>query len=143
MLEYTRVLNDVGQTVGQMKRLASDYRDDIAPFSFLNLSQFFFYLKCLPFIPDPPGEEYLNRPISTLTDAATYRDCDCKAIALMAYCLFFGIPARFCATSDRTDEKLHHIYVEVFINGHWSPLDPTYPENKILWERPFTRKEIF
>jgi len=143
MREYTQILTDVQQTINEMKRLSTDYMDDIRPFCVLNFLQFFYYLKNLPFIPDPAGEEYVNRPGITLAPGAKHRDCDCKATALKAYCNYFNIPARFVASSSRASGELHHVYIDVYVNGNWRPCDATYPENNILWERPYTRKEIF
>ena len=143
MQEKIVPLIDVTQTLGEMYRLAEQYQNDLAPFLGLNLVQFYNHVKNIPFRPDPYGNEYVQRPAATLHGLSKYADCDDKSICLMSYCMAKEIPARFVCISEEILKPLHHVYLEIRVNGKWYPVDPTYPENQILTEKPFWRKEAF
>ena len=143
MQTKTVVLRDVIQTVTEMDRLSKQYLKDLIPYAGLNLIQFYYLLKNIPFKSDPKDNEFLQRPAATLYGLSKYGDCDDKSIVLKSFCFLKNIPARFCAVSNFFHRRLHHIYIEVLLCDEWKPLDPTYHSNKLFKERPFTKKVVF
>jgi hypothetical protein len=143
MYTHTRPLRDVFQTIDEMNRLSVQYRNDVQPFAHLSLVDFYNHVKNIPFKPDPPLQEWVQRAGITLYGLSQYGDCDDKSIVIKSYCYLRGIPCRFKAVSCLPSRDLHHVYNEIRAAGKWYPIDATYPENKIFEERPFTRKEVF
>jgi transglutaminase-like putative cysteine protease len=136
-------LRSFGQTIREMKRLPRRYASDVLPYKNLNLVEYYNFIKKLPYIPDPKGHEFIQRPLVTFSKKALYRDCDDKAVAMAAYFIFKNIPFRYVVTSSRADKALHHIYTEIYFNGLWRPVDATYPENTLFKERAFTKKIVY
>lgn len=126
----SRELRDVQDTGREMYRMASAWKQDMAPYATLALSQVFNLLKSIPYRPDPPDEEFLQRPRYTLTRTGAGGDCDDKAIASGAWAHLNGIPFRFVAVSRYPRPALlHHVYTEMYIGQRWIAFDPTYSFN--------------
>lgn len=121
-------LHDVAQTSREMYRMASAWREDMAPLASRSLPELFEILKNLPWRPDPYAAEVLQRPWYTLNRVGFGGDCDDKAIATGAYCHLHGLPFRFVAVA-RPGKSLHHVYTEIMIGTTWIPFDPTYKTN--------------
>lgn len=126
MLRRTKLKN-VKYTGSLMKRLSMRYRSDVDPYMSMSLMQFYDLVKNIPYRPDPPGNEYLQRPYYTLTQTGGGGDCDDKSIVLGAYLANARIPFRFVAVG--AQERLHHVITEAFVDGKWLHLDPTYSYN--------------
>lgn len=130
-----RELTSLQQTATEMYRIASAWRDDMAPYATMSPTELFELLKSIPFHPDPndstgEGMELIQRPWYTLNQAGPGGDCDDKAVATGAWAWLNGIPFRFVAVS-RSYEPLHHVLTELYIDGVWWNFDPTYAFNAL------------
>lgn len=112
-----------------MKAMVERYYLDMAPYASLSLQQIFEKIKNLPYRPDPPNVETLMRPRYTMNMQGSGGDCDCKALALASYARLYNIPYRFVAIRRPGRKTLHHVATELYINGTWVFLDPTYNFN--------------
>ena len=121
-------LTNLQQTATEMYRIASAWRDDMAPYASMSLHELFDMLKDIPFHPDPDETELLQRPFYTLTGAGPGGDCDDKAICAGAWCNLRGIRFRFVAVS-RSRAPLHHVFTELYLKDTWWNFDPTYAFN--------------
>lgn len=101
----------------------------MAQYASATLQEVFDLLKNIPYQADPPDREHLQRPFYTLNEMGEGGDCDDKAIAAGAWAFLRRIPFRFVAVSKSPEKELHHVFVEMYINGKWEPFDPTYAFN--------------
>ena len=116
-------LHDVFQTGEEMRRLACDYCADLGPWLDVPFIDFYRHVCRLPYIPDPPGREFVSRPAYTLNPDYIPRDCDDKAVLCAAWLHAHKIPCRFIATSTRPDGELHHVFL---LAGTGEVVDATY-----------------
>lgn len=139
----SKELRSVGQTIGEMKRIASQYRHDMDQFLGMCPAKFFRFAKQLPYVDDDTratrfvnagytssdkgGYELVQRPSYT---AQYGGDCDCKATMAASYMYIQGIPWKFVTTAQRPYEW-DHVYLKIFVrtqnyqNGAWLPYDTT------------------
>jgi len=118
--------------------------DGRVPLADLPMEQFFSLVKNIPYRKDEKPVEVLARPAHILRFARLGMDCK-KKNSLMAAFLRCqesgaypnGIPYRFVASSRRADKRVHHVFCQAKLNGHWSTLDPTY-----AWYEPGAVKEV-
>jgi transglutaminase-like putative cysteine protease len=77
--------------------------------------------------------ETLSTPEMTL--ARRVGDCDDMATLLAALCQSVGFPTRFVAVGYQASGEYDHVYLEVCVDGAWTPCDATelYPMG---WEPP-------
>lgn len=131
LMYQERELTDISQTSNEMYRLAFAWKEDMAPYASMSLSELFDKLKSIPFHPDPDDMEYLQRPWYTLGGYSRGGDCDDKAIATGAWANLHHIPFRFVAVQieGNPTNDLHHVYTELYIQEKWIPFDPTYAFN--------------
>jgi transglutaminase-like putative cysteine protease len=129
------------QTGVLMHKLAKTYHFDMCPYNSMSILEIFDLIKSIPFRPDPPGHELVQRPIYTLKNGG---DCDDKSIAGAAYFINNGIPYRFKAVSYETGRNpaLSHVYLEYFLLNKWLVFDATYSYNVIGQQEPYTRSEF-
>jgi transglutaminase-like putative cysteine protease len=125
----SRELRDVADTGREMYRMAKAWKQDMAPYATMSASQVFNLLRSIPYRPDPPDVEFLQRPRYTLSMSGAGGDCDDKAIASGAWAHLNGIPFRFVAVSRYSDRPLHHVFTEMYIGNSWIAFDPTYSFN--------------
>jgi len=118
-----------------MRHMVNTYWRDMVPYAHMTLSEVFDRIKMLPFRPDPPDAETLQRPLYTMTMTGYGGDCDDKAIALASYCTAVGIPYQFVAVRRKDMEALHHVYCYLYVNNRWIPADATYNFNVLGRER--------
>jgi transglutaminase-like putative cysteine protease len=116
----------------------------MVPISGLSLFGFFDLVRKIPYRQDSDSTEVLARPriILDFADAGQGQDCKKKALLLAAYLQRNNIPWRLVATSRRLDGKVHHIYVQAYLDGAWKNLDATYPEYKPFEPKTVTRAEV-
>jgi transglutaminase-like putative cysteine protease len=131
MREKTRIVESVQDTANEMYRLARHYASDTAQYSTMSLNAWFNKVKRIPYRKDPPGEEYLQRPLATLWRIGRGGDCDDKAILLATWAVNNGLPFRWVAVGRMPTRPLHHILVQILINGAWMTCDATYPHNTL------------
>jgi len=123
-------LVDVYETGRQMHRIAWAWRGDLGGLNSMRLRDFFNMVKRIPYRPDPPGKEVIQRPWYTLRSLGTGGDCDDKAVVMGAWAHNHGVPFRFVAVSKSLDRDLHHVYTEFHVAKNiWAPVDPTYAFN--------------
>lgn len=122
-------LTSLEQTAREMYRLAWAWREDMGIYAASPLHEVFNLLKQIPYMPDPPDTEHLQRPFYTLNNMGAGGDCDDKAIAAGAWANLNRIPFRFVAVSKSPEKDLHHVFTEMYINGEWIAFDPTYAFN--------------
>jgi hypothetical protein len=129
-------------TIGEMYRIAHDYRFDVAPYSLSDPQAVFDFVKNLPYRRDVDfcgSQECLQRPKYTIGGG----DCDDKSVFAGAAFDLLSIPWRFVTSSFRPDGEQEHIYLEIYVDGEWKPFDATYPRNTIYTERTNTKKIIW
>jgi len=132
-MNLTTVTTD-GQAVHTgpfMHRMVDQYHNDMLPFAHLPLTEVFDLIKNIPFRPDPPDRELLQRPYYTMNGIGYGGDCDDKSIALASWATLTGIPYRFVAVRKAGREHLHHVFTELYIADRWIHADPTYPFNTL------------
>ena len=112
-----------------MRAMVEKYYLDMVPYASLSVIQVFNIIKNLPYRMDPVNIETLMRPAYTMTMRGYGGDCDCKALALAAYAYLQKIPFHFVAIRRPGRTVLHHVAVELFMQGQWIFFDPTYNFN--------------
>jgi len=126
-------LSDYRQTVDEIWKMAAKHWPDLWDFGGWTLDAFFRMVHALPYTADPQGVEFVTRPGLTIDPAYRGpRDCDDKAVLFLSWAR-----ARFVQTGEknfprivvagRTEDRPHHVYVEVLRSGSWVPLEATYP----------------
>lgn len=134
-------LVDLQQTSTEMYRLAFAWKEDMLPYASYTLQELFDLLKNIPFHPDPEDMEYLQRPWYTLNEAGDGGDCDDKMICVGAWANLLGIPFRFVAVS-YSEEPLHHVLCELYIENRWLNFDPTYAFNVLGRPGSITQQRV-
>lgn len=144
---------NVDNTIQNMQALVDEFKDDprLQVFKHYSLKEIFDYIaKIIPYVPDPtPGQvaylkgdavELLKSPIQTMFNGG---DCDDKS--LLAACIFEikQIPYQFAVVSTKPHKQLHHVYLEILVNGALVPFDATYKNYKLFCENPFTKKKRY
>lgn len=127
-------------TGAHMMRIVKSYANDIGEMAKWPLPRFYNYVKNLPYLADPKGNEVLARPKWTLSKDWAFRDCDDKAILIGSWLYLNKVPFKFRASSSRKDGALHHVYTVAQINGKEIVLDATYSKNELGKEVPTTYK---
>lgn len=144
-MKITRTkLRNLNQTVRQMKRLAYVYRDDVAQYATWSIQRFYNLIRSIPYRKDPDNKEVIKRPWYTLKRIGPGGDCDDKAIVIMAWAHVNNIRARFVAVGIYSRKGLHHIITELYYNGNWIHVDPTYSYNTL--GRPlyrYVKRKVF
>jgi hypothetical protein len=146
-------LSDKSQTASRIKELVSKFSGDLkkislkkgsrlVPLASLPLSEYFDFVKNLPYRRDKKPVEVVARPALLLTsDTFAGNDCKKKSILMASYLKENGIPYRFVGSSNRKDGSIHHIFVQglfrVNDSKEWLNLDATYANY-----RPFGRKMV-
>lgn len=145
-------LRSVGQTIGQMKRIASQYRHDMDGFLGMCPAKFFYFAKKLPYVednaaaasfvgagyvePDKDGYEFVQRPAFTLQRGG---DCDDRSVMAAAYMYIQGVPWKFVTVAQKPYEW-DHVYLKIFArtdgipNGAWLPYDITISKLELFQE---------
>lgn len=146
-------LRSVGQTIGEMKRIASQYRHDMDQFLGMCPTKFFYFAKQIPYVEDNikaqmfvnagyvgadmEGYEFVQRPLYTLQGLGS--DCDDKAVMAASYMYLQGIPWKFVTVAQQP-YNWDHVYLKIFArtqgypNGAWLPYDVTISKLDIFQE---------
>jgi len=128
-------LNNVKQTLGQMKRLAVQYAKDVSPYASMSVNEFYEKVKNIPYRFDLDSQgnltEIVQRPLYTLNGQGFGGDCDDKAICMGAWAYLNGLPFRFKAVGKKLNGSLHHVFAEIYLNNEWLVCDATYPFNTL------------
>lgn len=119
------------ETGPYMYQVVNRYHTDMLPYASYTLPEIFELIKQIPYRADPRGIEVLQRPRYTLDLSGPGGDCDDKAIVLASWARLNHIPYRFMAVRKKGKPNLHHVYAELYFNGEWVPVDPTYNVNTL------------
>jgi hypothetical protein len=133
-------LKDVKQTIREMFRLATQYKNDVRHLKHLNLYQFYHFLRDkVKYVPDPEGIERLQRPSITILYGG---DCDDKSIVAMAYFELNGLDYHLAITD--YGKGFEHIYPEVKVGSRgYIPFDTSCMVCDMGAERKYIKKKIF
>lgn len=136
-MDITRVkTNGTAKETGPyMHFMVKKYYRDMMPYAHLSLYEIYDLIKSIPYNPDPPDVETLQRPLYTMEYQTVAGDCDDKSIALASWAYINGYPYRFIAARKFDRNVLHHVYPELYIKNRWVPVDPTYAFNVLGRER--------
>lgn len=146
----TKPLKSVDETVRHIFRLIKERGSDMSRYATMRPGDFHRLLKMLPYRADPRGNEFLQRPASTMQGYSPYRDCDDKAIAAGAYARASGrpyriviagshaVPRRTVLGNIKVTYPFHHVFPEIFLGGQWVPFDATYPRYV-----PFRHNQVY
>ena len=101
------------------------------------MTDFFYLVSNIPYQPDPPGYEQLQRPAVTLK--LNYGDCDDKAILFGSFCVFRNITSGVSIVSEKPDKNFHHVFNFIIFNGNIIDMDCTYqnsqPGKRRVWAK--------
>jgi len=139
-------LTDFRETLGTMKRLATQYSDDVNQYVSMPLNEFYDIVKTIPYrmdVLDGELHEIVKRPFYTLNQFGPGGDCDDKAVVMAAWAYKNRIPFRFKAVGRTFNGNYHHTYPEFYLKGKWIPVDATYPHNTLGRVSNFQREYIY
>ena len=152
MRVFTEPLRNKKQTVDRIFFLSDAYSGDLdnffvrfhgqdIPVSSLTLSEYFDFVKNIPYRRDIEPVEVVARPKIIFSNyiQGVGKDCKKAAVLMGAYLNRKKIPWRLVVVSTRPDKELHHIFPQgdVYLNGDFLNLDCTYS-----YMRPFTVKTV-
>jgi hypothetical protein len=121
---------DIRRTLKTIEGFSTKYVHDI-PESVLNFkpSDFYEFVKKIPYRPDPEGHELIQRPAYTLKHGG---DCDDKTVLVLAYCHYHKIPCGYSLVSDNPLKTYHHIFPFIIDKiGVKIDFDATYRSNTL------------
>lgn len=153
MLVEKTPLKDKEQTARKIKALVNSFYNDLDSIFVINrgtnvkvpdlsLQDFFNLLKNIPYRRDPRPVEVVARPYYLFKYRNLGLDCKKKAIMSAAYAKYRGLPYRFIGSSNRPDKKIHHIFVQIKLDGEWLNFDNTYKEYKLFGPKQVTAWEV-
>lgn len=101
----------------------------------LTLSDFFTYVKNIPYTEDPEEFEIVARP-KYLLDKNRFSKLDCKkkSVLMLAWAIAHNIPARLIAI-DEKGSGIHHVFPQFKIEGKWQNVDATYPNYQLFQKK--------
>lgn len=131
------------QTGERMYNLIDTYARDLANFKVndtalfdLSISDFFNFVKNIPYRRDLSPTEVISRPHHILHHRKIGMDCKKKAILIASWAFLNNIPFHLIASSSRKNGKIHHVFPQVQLNGEWINADATYKKLKLGQGRP-------
>lgn len=142
MQAISQKLNSKNDTARGMYDLVRQTSADIKNLKRLPLSDYFFFVKNIPYRQDRKPREIIARPEHLLKYRSSGLDCKKKAILIGSWAKENKIPFRFVATSRRPSGHIHHVYPELKISGRYIPIDATYSRNRINEKKPITNYVI-
>ena len=104
------------------------------------LPEVFNYVKHIPYVEDN-SDEVVARPGFLLNpDEFEALDCKKKAVIMASWLEAHTEQEnwRFVGSSEREDEGIHHVFVQVKIDDEWYNVDATYPEYQLYQAKPET-----
>jgi len=124
------------ETGTMMHKCVDLYYYDMIPYSHYAFTDIFDIIAGVPYNPDPPEAETIQRPYYTMHSLGLGGDCDDKAIAIASWAKIVKCPDpntgksyRFLAVRSPNKTQLHHVYAEIFLDGEYIPADCTYSFN--------------
>jgi len=139
-----RKLNSYRDTVQKVFEFAELFKNDLRFLDDLDIFTFYNYIRSLPYIRDPKGEETVVRQKYTIRpEWKGCRDCDDKTLLILSFAKLKNIPGRSVVCGKHPWP--HHIYPELQLGGKYIPVDATYPRCKFgekLYDEKY-RKEFY
>lgn len=112
----------------------------------LNLSEYFDFVKNIPYRRDSEPVEVVARPAIIFERylSGIGKDCKKAAVLMGSYFVLKNIPWRLVVVSTRPDKQPHHIFNQARLNGNpWINLDATYSNMQPGQSKRVTHAEIF
>lgn len=135
-------IHTTGETLRQVERLATQYKNDVLIFKDLKPKEFFYLVSTkIMYEPDPPGIERVCRPDITLKLRSG--DCDDKTVLCLAYFLVNKIPCGYSIVSQKSNKKFHHIFPFIVVDNKIIDFDATYKKNKPYVTQKWTNRKDF
>jgi hypothetical protein len=128
-----RFKKDYKTLLEKIEFLSKEYYQDIKDYD-KPFTEFFNFIKDIPYKPDPPGDELVMRPLRLFERNAG--DCDDKTVAFMSYFIYHNLTTGFSLVSQSDKRNYHHIFCFVVVDGQKLDIDATYSKN-----RPFEKRE--
>lgn len=129
--------NTLRRTLKEVIRL-SDYLEDVEDYLPYSLEQFFDFVRKIPYVPDPEGNEQVARPKYTIQSGG---DCDDKTVLFLAWMKAKGYDGGFSIVSQKW--SFTHIFPFITIDGKNIDLDATYEDGRIGKQQRWTRRKDF
>lgn len=153
MIERVENLNDKSQTSHAMYKLIELFSGDLKKISIkkngqnillqnLSLPDFFNLVRKIKYRKDHAPIEVISRPRHILNLRGLGMDCKKKALLIASYLRNAGLPYRLIGSSKRENGRIHHVFVQGFINDRWENIDATYKHYKLFQEKKVTNAEI-
>jgi hypothetical protein len=134
------------ETVAEVKRAVKAYASDLKDFPeimSMNVSEYFDFVKNIPYKKDVPDTEVVSRPAYLLTMFPSL-DCKKKSILFASFMrVKYGPKSyRFVISSNRPDGQIGHIFTQIFNGNRWINADVTYSHNALGKPKRVTNYEI-
>ena len=143
MIRKEEPLYNKEQTADKIKSFTDKYYYDIEQYTInskrpsqLTLPEFFNFVKNIPYKRDTSPIEVVSRPLYSIKFRNKGLDCKKKSILMASYCILHSIKFRFCGSSTRPDKRIHHIFIQVFLDNQWKFADATYSHYKLFADKP-------
>ena len=133
------------QTARRIKHLVEQFYLDLnlcfivkgnrqTPLSKLTLREYFDFVKNIPYRKDPRPTEIVARPYYIIKHRALGADCKKKGILVAAFLRMKNFKYRAIGASTRPDEKVHHIYFQLYDTKKrtWRNVDATYSKYNLF-----------
>jgi hypothetical protein len=152
MIETQEPLIDKKQTAEKIKSLVKKYADDLKIITLeeydttldnLTIEEYFDFVKSIPYRKDTTPVEVVSRPYYICKYKYLGMDCKKKAVLMASWCACNNIKYRFIGSSKRPDKKVHHIYVQAFLDSRWENIDATYDYYSLYEPKQETYSEVF
>lgn len=148
MIQNREPLKDRIQTARRIKHLVEQFYTDLdlcfvqrgnrlVPLSKITLQEFFDFVKNIPYRKDPKPIEIVARPYYIVKHRKLGMDCKKKAVAIGAFLRMKNFKYRAIGSSNRPDQKVHHIYLQLFDPDEmeWKNVDATYSHYKLFEQK--------
>jgi len=137
-------LYDRAQTGAAIYKSAEYFRD-LGNYLDLSLSDFFDFVRRIPYLEDSEPTELVARPQFLIHKKHGLKGLDCKkkAVLMGAWFNAHNTPWRLVAVSERPDKQIHHVFPQFFDDNGWQNADATYPDYRLFDRKPnVTHAEI-
>lgn len=155
MVHTREPLKDKLQTARRIKHLVETFYLDLdkvtiikngkkTRLSWLSLSDFFDFVKNIPYRKDPSPIEIVARPYYILKYSHLGMDCKKKGTLIAAFLRYKNYKYRAIGSSQRPDKRIHHIFFQFYdpMKNIWTNADATYNTGKIGEVKKVTKWEV-
>lgn len=139
-MEMKADINELRSRVQTGKSIyrSAKYHKDLGIHQDDSLTDFFDYVKNIPYREDSLKAEIVSRPKYIMSGGAFEKGIDCKKKATLigAWMNAHNIPWRLLAVSEKKNKKIHHVFPQAKIGGQWANVDATYSHYKLFSPKP-------